>query len=143
MAWGLLAATWADARYSPTLINGKPAHAGSQRRRRQPLLPQRRQLYATAAHDKYAVALETGVVWLYSISVVLWPQAFPTMARHLYFEGSTMLIGLINLGHALVRLLDLTPPSARVVVDDREHLTPLAQVAPVSRCVYPATTGYL
>lgn len=88
------------------------------------------------------VALGTSAAWLYSISVVVWPQAFPTLARHLYFEASAMIIGLINLGHALesrarqhasgalARLLDLTPPSARVVVDDREHLTPLAQVVP-------------
>lgn len=62
--------------------------------------------------------------------MVLWPQAFSTVARHLYFEASAMIIGLINLGHALERLLELTPPSSRIVVDDREHFTLLAQVTP-------------
>lgn len=47
------------------------------------------------------VALGTGVAWLYSMSVNLWPQAFPTPARHLYYEASAMIIGLINLGHML------------------------------------------
>lgn len=88
------------------------------------------------------VALGTGAAWLYSISVVLWPQAFPAMARHLYFEASAMIIGLINLGHALeqrarqhasgalARLLSLTPPNARVVMDGGEQLMPLAHVVP-------------
>lgn len=66
------------------------------------------------------VALGTGVAWLYSMSVNLWPQWFPMEARHLYYEASAMIIGLINLGHmleararqrsskALEKLLDLT-----------------------------------
>ncbi|TFT56324.1 Cu+ exporting ATPase, partial [Proteus mirabilis] len=76
------------------------------------------------------VALGTGAAWLYSISVNLWPEVFPAQARHLYYEASAMIIGLINLGHmleqrarqrsskALERLLDLTPPTARVVTDN-------------------------
>ncbi len=71
------------------------------------------------------VALGTGVAWLYSMSVNLWPQWFPMEARHLYYEASAMIMGLINLGHmleararqrsskALEKLLDLTPPTAR------------------------------
>lgn len=43
------------------------------------------------------VALGTGVAWLYSMSVNLWPQWFPMEARHLYYEASAMIIGLINL----------------------------------------------
>ncbi len=43
------------------------------------------------------VALGTGVAWLYSMSVNLWPQWFPMEARHLYYEDSAMIIGLINL----------------------------------------------
>lgn len=86
------------------------------------------------------VALGTGAAWLYSISVTLWPELFPMMARHLYFEASAMIIGLINLGHALEqrarqrssqaleRLLDLTPPSARVVTDQGEQQVALAEV---------------
>ncbi|PLY46592.1 Cu+ exporting ATPase [Lelliottia sp. F153] len=88
------------------------------------------------------VALGTGAAWLYSMSVNVWPQWFPMEARHLYYEASAMIIGLINLGHmleararqrsskALERLLDLTPPSARVVTDEGEIGLPLAEVQP-------------
>ena len=88
------------------------------------------------------VALGTGAAWLYSMSVNVWPQWFPIEARHLYYEASAMIIGLINLGHmleararqrsskALERLLDLTPPTARVVTDDGEKSVPLAEVQP-------------
>lgn len=53
-------------------------------------------------------------------------------ARHLYYEASAMIIGLINLYHmleararqrsskALEKLLDLTPPTARVVTAEGE-----------------------
>ncbi|ELM3656884.1 copper-exporting P-type ATPase CopA [Edwardsiella piscicida] len=86
------------------------------------------------------VALGTGAAWLYSISVNLWPQIFPPEARHLYYEASAMIIGLINLGHAmeararqrsssaLERLLDLTPPTARLVTEEGEKSVPLAEV---------------
>ncbi|MCK6878829.1 copper-exporting P-type ATPase CopA [Enterobacter bugandensis] len=88
------------------------------------------------------VALGTGAAWLYTMSVNVWPQWFPMEARHLYYEASAMIIGLINLGHmleararqrsskALERLLDLTPPTARVVTDDGEKSVPLAEVQP-------------
>ncbi|MCF6646945.1 copper-exporting P-type ATPase CopA [Raoultella ornithinolytica] len=88
------------------------------------------------------VALGTGVAWFYSMSVNLWPQWFPMEARHLYYEASAMIIGLINLGHmleararqrsskALEKLLDLTPPSARVVSEEGEKSVPLADVQP-------------
>ncbi|WP_453469939.1 HAD-IC family P-type ATPase, partial [Streptomyces sp. NPDC055144] len=88
------------------------------------------------------VALGTGAAWLYSLSVNVWPQWVPMEARHLYYEASAMIIGLINLGHmleararqrsskALERLLDLTPPTARVVTDEGEKSVPLADVQP-------------
>ncbi|EII2338515.1 copper-exporting P-type ATPase CopA [Salmonella enterica] len=98
-------------------------------------------LNGTATMDTL-VALGTGVAWLYSMSVNLWPQWFPMEARHLYYEASAMIIGLINLGHmleararqrsskALEKLLDLTPPTARVVTEDGEKSVPLADVQP-------------
>ncbi|MBS0968315.1 copper-exporting P-type ATPase CopA [Nissabacter archeti] len=88
------------------------------------------------------IALGTGAAWIYSMIVNLWPQHFPPQARHLYYEASVMIIGLINLGHALEqrarqrssqaleRLLDLTPPTARVVDDQGERTLPLAEVQP-------------
>lgn len=86
------------------------------------------------------VALGTGAAWLYSITVNIWPEVFPIEARHLYYEASAMIIGLINLGHAmeqrarqrssnaLERLLDLAPPTARRVTDVGEQVIPLADV---------------
>ncbi|MEJ5063791.1 copper-exporting P-type ATPase CopA [Erwinia sp. MYb375] len=86
------------------------------------------------------VALGTAAAWLYSITVNLWPDLFPMAARHLYYEASAMIIGLINLGHmleqrarqrsskALEKLLDLTPPTARVVTENGEQILPLSDV---------------
>ena len=86
------------------------------------------------------VALGTGAAWVYSITVNIWPDVFPMEARHLYYEASAMIIGLINLGHAmeqrarqrssnaLERLLDLAPPTARLVTDEGEKVIPLADV---------------
>lgn len=86
------------------------------------------------------VALGTAAAWIYSITVNLWPDLFPMAARHLYYEASAMIIGLINLGHmleqharqrssqALEKLLDLTPPTARVVTEAGEQTLPLSEV---------------
>ena len=88
------------------------------------------------------VALGTGAAWIYSFSVVLWPDFFPPQARHLYFEASVMILGLINLGHALEqrarqrsskaleRLLDLTPDQARQVDQQGDRLIPVSEVQP-------------
>ena len=79
------------------------------------------------------IALGTGAAWLYSMAVVLIPAALPEAARHVYFEASAMIIGLINLGQALEvrargktseavkRLLDLGAKTARVVRDGPNH----------------------
>ncbi len=86
------------------------------------------------------VALGTGTAWLYSMFVCLYPTFFPENSRHLYFEASAMIIGLINIGKmleakakqrsstALERLLDLTPPTAKVVDELGEREIPLQQV---------------
>lgn len=107
-------------------------------------------LNKTATMDTL-VALGTGAAWIYSITVNIWPQHFPMEARHLYYEASAMIIGLINLGHmleqrarqrsskALERLLDLTPPTARVVTEEGEKSVPLAEVT--AGMVLRLTTG--
>lgn len=86
------------------------------------------------------IALGTGTAWLYSMAVVLFPQAVPDMARHVYFEATAMIIGLINLGlaleikargrtsEAIKRLIGLQANTARVVRDDREIDIPIEQV---------------
>ncbi len=75
------------------------------------------------------IALGTGTAWIYSMIVVFFPMALPEMARHVYFEATAMIIGLINLGlalevkargrtsEAIKRLIGLQPKTARVVRD--------------------------
>lgn len=60
-----------------------------------------RSLKAKSATMDTLIALGTGTAWLYSMALVLLPQAFPEGSRHVYFEASVMILGLINLGHAL------------------------------------------
>jgi len=86
------------------------------------------------------IALGTGTAWLYSITVVSIPDALPEMARHVYFEASAMIVGLINLGQALElrakgktseavrRLLDLRAKTARVIRDGQEQDIPVEDV---------------
>ncbi|WP_380184283.1 copper-exporting P-type ATPase CopA [Kalamiella sp. sgz302252] len=101
-----------------------------------------RSLLNVSATMDTLVALGTAAAWLYSSMVTLWPAVFPPEARHLYYEASVMIIGLINLGHmleqrarqrasrALERLLDLTPPVARIVTAGEEKTVPLSEVVP-------------
>ena len=86
------------------------------------------------------IALGTGTAWVYSMTVASIPDALPEMARHVYFEASAMIIGLINLGQALElrakgktseavrRLLDLRAKTARVIRDGEEQDLPVEQV---------------
>ncbi|KAE9527653.1 cation transporter [Testudinibacter aquarius] len=86
------------------------------------------------------VALGTGVAWLFSMAIVLFPHFFPENARHLYFEAGMMIIGLVNLGkmletkakqrssRALEKLLDLTPAKVSVIEAGQEQQLPLQQV---------------
>ncbi|WP_298769131.1 heavy metal translocating P-type ATPase [uncultured Shewanella sp.] len=60
-----------------------------------------RALKAKSANMDSLIALGTGAAWIYSMLVVLMPQWFPMNTRHVYFEASVMILGLINLGHAL------------------------------------------
>ena len=86
------------------------------------------------------VALGTGTAWLYSMVVVLMPDLFPAQARHVYFEASAMIIGLINLGlalevrargrtsEAIKRLIGLQAKTARIVKGDDEIDIPVEHV---------------
>lgn len=86
------------------------------------------------------VALGTGSAWLFSMLVVIKPDIFPEAARHVYFEATTMIIGLITLGHALEararsqtskaleRLIDLQPQTAIVVENGIESERSLAEI---------------
>jgi Cu+-exporting ATPase len=73
------------------------------------------------------IALGTTTAWLYSMIVVLFPMVLPEMARHVYFEATAMILGLINLGlalevkargrtsEAIKRLIGLQGKTARVI----------------------------
>ena len=86
------------------------------------------------------VALGTGAAWLYSMAVVMFPEALPVAARPVYFEASAMIIGLINFGQMLElrargktgdtikRLLNLQAPVARLVTDEGEMDVPVETV---------------
>ncbi|MET4692830.1 heavy metal translocating P-type ATPase [Endozoicomonas lisbonensis] len=86
------------------------------------------------------IALGTGTAWVYSMVVVLWPQWFPVAARHVYFEASAMIIGLINIGQAMElrakgktssaikRLLGLQAKTARIVREGEEIDVPVTAV---------------
>lgn len=86
------------------------------------------------------IALGTGTAWLYSMVVVFIPHMVPEMARHVYFEATAMIIGLINLGlglelrargrtsEAIKRLIGLQAKTARVIRDGKELDIPIDQV---------------
>ncbi|PFG46101.1 Cu+-exporting ATPase [Vibrio sp. ES.051] len=75
------------------------------------------------------VALGTGAAWFYSMLVVIFPDWFPLASRHVYFEASAMIIGLISLGHyieakakanttrSLQALVNLQPQQATVITE--------------------------
>ena len=89
-------------------------------------------IWSHTANMDTLIALGTGAAWLYSMVVVFFPQLLPEMARHVYFEATAMIIGLINLGlalevkargrtsNAIKRLIGLQAKTARVVRGDQE-----------------------
>ena len=91
------------------------------------------------------IALGTGTAWLYSMVVVFVPEFIPEMARHVYFEATAMIIGLINLGlaleikargrtsEAIKRLIGLQAKTARVIRDDKDVDIAIEQVLPGDR----------
>lgn len=86
------------------------------------------------------VTLGTGAAWIFSMLIVIMPNVFPPAARHVYFEASAMILGLITLGHALEsrarsqtskaleRLIDLQPQTAIIVENGVEVERPLSDV---------------
>ncbi|ELH0878545.1 copper-translocating P-type ATPase CopA [Vibrio cholerae] len=86
------------------------------------------------------VALGTGAAWFYSMLVVAWPQTFPDAARHVYFEATAMIIGLISLGHyietkaksntnrSLQALLNLQPQQATLMTEQGDQSIAVADI---------------
>ena len=95
---------------------------------------------AHAATMDTLIAVGTGAAWLFSMSVVMWPDHIPTLAQHAYFQASAVIIALVNLGAALEvrargktaqaikRLIDLQPKMARVIRDQTEIEIPIEAV---------------
>jgi Cu+-exporting ATPase len=86
------------------------------------------------------IAVGTGVAWVYSTFVLLFPGSVAEIARHLYFETAALIIAFINLGSALEmrargktsqaikRLIGLQPRTARVLRDGQEVDIPIGLV---------------
>jgi Cu+-exporting ATPase len=86
------------------------------------------------------IALGTGTAWIYSMFVVFLPDNIPQLARHVYFEATAMIIGLINLGlalevkargktsEAIKRLIGLQAKTAVVIRDGEEVSISIDQV---------------
>jgi len=86
------------------------------------------------------IAIGTGVAWVYSSFVVLFPDSVSEIARHVYFDTATLIITFINLGSALEmrargktseaikRLIGLQPKTARVQREGSEVDIPIEQV---------------
>jgi len=86
------------------------------------------------------VAMGTGTAWLYSTLIVLFPDAMPSIARHVYFESAIIIIALVSLGAALEtkargktseaikRLIGLQPNTARVIRNGEEMDIPISEV---------------
>ena len=94
-----------------------------------------------AANMDTLVALSTGVAWLYSFSLLLFPQPHAP----LYFEASVMILGFISLGKylelkakqrsslALEKLLDLAPKQAVIFEEDIAKTIPAKGIKPEMR----------
>ncbi|UTZ21035.1 heavy metal translocating P-type ATPase [Vibrio campbellii] len=86
------------------------------------------------------VALGTGAAWFYSMFVVIFPDWFPLASRHVYFEASAMIIGLISLGHyieanakanttrSLQALINLQPQQATAITEQGDQQIAVEQI---------------
>ncbi|BAU56946.1 lead [Halorhodospira halochloris] len=93
------------------------------------------------------VMLGTSAAWLYSTTVLLWPELFPEQARGVYFEAVGVIITLVLVGRyfelksrgqasqAIRRLLELQVPSARVIRQGREEEVEVKRLEPGDQVV--------
>ena len=92
------------------------------------------------------IAIGVGAAWTFSATAMLMPGLFPQTSAHdghvgIYFEAAAMIVVLVLLGQvlelrarskagdAIRALLNLAPPTARIVRDGTEVDVPLASVA--------------
>lgn len=93
-----------------------------------------------SANMNTLIGIGTGVAWLYSMLVTLYPSFIPAKSNAVYFESALLILAFIKFGAALemrVRgktrntiqgLLDLRPATARLVRDGSEVTVALAEV---------------
>jgi Cu+-exporting ATPase len=86
------------------------------------------------------IALGTGTAWLFSMFVLMLTDWLPENVQHVYFDATTIIIALINLGSALEskargktseaikRLIGLQPKTARVLRNGEEIDVPIEEV---------------
>ncbi|MBW7888516.1 MAG: copper-translocating P-type ATPase [Bacteroidetes bacterium] len=86
------------------------------------------------------VAVGTGVAYLFSSAVTLFPDIFPHHMHEVYFDTASTIIALILLGKtlearaklrtadAMKKLLQLQPKSARILENDREREIPIDEL---------------
>ncbi len=98
------------------------------------------QLKLRSSNMDTLIALGTGTAWLYSMLVVLFPEALPSLARHAYFEAALIIIALVSFGHALEMrargrtsaaiksLMNLQPPMAHAVRNGADIDLPLEEI---------------
>ncbi|MCS6178166.1 heavy metal translocating P-type ATPase [Shewanella baltica] len=99
-----------------------------------------RALKAKTTNMDTLIVLGTSTAWAYSMLVVIMPSAFPMDTRHVYFEASVMILGLINLGHglelkargktseAVQRLLGLQSTTAIRITDKGDEKVEISQL---------------
>lgn len=87
------------------------------------------------------IALGTGALWLFSLTVVVFPQLFPESAHTTYFDSALMIIAFIkfasaiemhvryNTRLALHRVIQLNPKTAHLVKHAQNAKPPIAHLA--------------
>lgn len=86
------------------------------------------------------IAVGTGVAWVYSTFIILFPNLLSEVARHVYFDTAVVIIAFINLGSALEmrargktseaikRLIGLQPKTATVIREVQELNIPIEEL---------------
>lgn len=91
------------------------------------------------------IALGVGVAYIYSLVATLFPAVIPEGLQHegevpVYFEAAAMIVTLVLLGQvielrarkktgsAIRELINLAPPTARIIEDGQEREVPLSEV---------------
>lgn len=76
------------------------------------------------------IAIGTGIAWIFSMGIIIFPHLVPENSRHLYFETALIILSLVDLGAALEirargktseaikRLIGLQPKTANRINDN-------------------------